>query len=429
MTFALCLAAHLATVGLAPPADWSQFRGPALDGVSPDTGLLKSWHEGGPPKVWSVTGLGGGYSSVSVSGGLIYGTGQMPDGKQHVFALKESDGSPVWSTPFAGKVNVGYGEGPRGTPTIADGRVYAVGMGGELACLDAATGKEVWSKNFVKDFGGNVPGWGYTESVFVADGRVYATPCSKKAAMVALDAKTGDTVWTATVDSPGGAGGYASMVPAEVGGVKMLINLLGKSGGVAAFRADTGKLLWQYAGVMNGTANIPSVLVSGDLIFCSTGYGDGGAALLKMTASNDGVTVKELKKYKAGELQNHHGGMVAIKGTIYLGHAHSQGFPAAVDFATGKILWKQQKGALGGQGSAALVAADGRLIFRYQNGVVALVEANPGEFVAVSSFKIPDPSGKPSWAHPAISGGKLYLRDQDRLHCYDLRATRAGVDR
>ena len=425
MPLTLCLVSLLLA---APPdsaagaTDWPQFRGPARDGVSADRGLLTSWPTEGPKKLWTATGLGGGYSSVSVVGGVMYSTGLKSDGQEHLFARAESDGHELWSTPIAEKKQVGYGEGPRSTPTFAAGRVYAVSMGGTLACLSAADGKLVWSKDYVKDFGGSVQSWGYSESVLVDDGQVICTPCSKTAAMVALDAKTGETVWTATVKDPGGAGGYASAVKATLGGVPMYINLLGKSGGVVAVHAKTGKVLWQYNRIMNGTANIPSVLVKGDLVFASTGYGDGGAALLKMTAAGSGVTVEEIKYYKSGELQNHHGGMVVVGGTIYFGHGHNQGFPAAVDFATGEILWKETKPTSGGQGSAAAVAADGMVVLRYQNGVVAMFKANPKEFEAVSSFKIPEPSKQPSWPHPAIANGKLYLRDQDKLHCFDLKA-------
>ena len=425
MSLTLCV---LSLLLVAPPdaaagaGDWPQFRGPNRDGVSAETGLLKAWPTEGPKKLWTVPGLGGGYSSVAVVGGTIYSTGLKPDGQEHLFALAASDGHELWSTPIAAKQKVGYDEGPRSTPTVADGRVYAVSMGGTLACVSAADGKPVWSKSYVKDFGGSVQAWGYSESVLVDDGKVYATPCSKVAAMVALDAKTGETVWKATVKDAGGAGGYASAVKATVGGVPMVINLLGKSGGVTAFHATTGKVLWQYARIMNGTANIPSVLVNGDLVFCSTGYSDGGAALLKMTANGTQVSVQEMKYSKANDLQNHHGGMVAVGGTIYFGHGHNQGYPAAVEFATGEVLWKESKPTSGGQGSAAIVAADGLIVLRYQNGVVASFKANPKEFEPVSSFKIPEPSGKPSWQHPVIANGKLYLRDQDKLHCFSLKA-------
>ena len=405
------------------PGDWPQFRGPNRDGASSEKGLLQKWPADGPPKLWTKTDLGGGYSTVSVVGGVIFGSGKMSDNQEHVWALDEKTGDLKWSTPFSEAKKVGYGEGTRSTPTYANGFVYVVSMEGTLACLDATTGKLVWKKSYTKDFGGSVQNWGYSESVLVDDGKVIGTPASKSAAMVALDAKTGDTIWQTPVANPGTASGYASPIKAELGGVPMYINLLGKAGGVIAVHAKTGKLLWQYNRIMNGTANIPSPLVKGDLVFCSTGYGDGGSALLKMTVEGDTVGVKELKYYKSGELQNHHGGMVAVGDTIYFGNGHNQGKPAAVDFNTAAINWAETRGAGGGDQSAAIAYADGMLYFRYQNAVIALVKADPKEFTLVSSFKIPQPSGKASWPHPTIANGKLFIRDQDKLHCFDLHAS------
>ncbi|MGL6072802.1 MAG: PQQ-binding-like beta-propeller repeat protein [Fimbriiglobus sp.] len=419
---AFLIAASLQTPVLLPaPADWPQFRGPNRDGVSHETGLLKSWPETGPTKLWTVTKMGGGYSTVSVVGDTIYATG-LRDKSEDLFAL-DLKGEPKWSYSMTKDAKkVGYGEGPRSTPTVANGKVYAVSMGGELVCVDAKSGEKIWSKNYVTDFEGKIQAWGYSESVLVDEGFVIGTPCSKAHAMVALDANTGELKWSAKVPDAGGAGGYSSPMSAKVGDIPLYINLLGKSGGVVGVHAKTGKVLFQYTKIMNGTANIPNVIVFGDSVFASTGYGDGGSALLKLSASGDKVEVKEVKYYRANELQNHHGGMVQVNGTVFLGHAHNQGFPAAVDLSTGEINWKQQQGALGGDGSGAIAYADGMIYIRYQNGKVVLLEANPKEFKPVSSFTIPDKSGKPSWPHPTISGGKLYIRDQDKLHCFDLTA-------
>jgi outer membrane protein assembly factor BamB len=415
---ALCLAP--AAELKAKPTDWPQFRGPNRDGFSPETGLLKKWPANGPPKVWTAAGRGAGYSSVSVVGGMIFGTGKT-DGRESIWALDEATGEPKWATPFTTSGEAERGDGPRSTPTYAAGKVYAVGSDGTLACADAATGKLLWSKSYTKDFGGTVQHWGYCESVLVDDGKVIGTPCSASAAMVALNADTGEVIWKTAVARPGDAGGYASAVKAEVGGVPMYVNLLGQSGGVVGVHAETGKLLWQYARVMNGTANIPSPVVKGDLVFASTGYG-AGAALLQMVPSGGSVTVKELKRHSGGELQNHHGGMVPVGDYIYLGSQHNRGFPACVEFKTGEIKWAQQRGAGRGDGSAATAAADGMLYFRYQNGVMALIKADPEQFELVSSFQLPERSRSPSWPHPAIANGKLYIRDQDKLLCFDIKA-------
>jgi outer membrane protein assembly factor BamB len=400
--------------------DWPQWRGPNRDGVSAETGLLQEWPKGGPPKAWTVKGCGSGYASVVVAEGFIYGGGRK--GKQDcVWCLNEKDRSEVWNTPFADADQGSKEEGVRGTPTVAGGRVYCVSGGGVLACLDAKTGKELWKKSYVKDFGGGVQSWGYCDSVLVDGDAVICTPCASKAAVVALKAKDGEVIWQTEVKKAGGAGGYASPVKMTVGKTDTYVTLLGKDGGVVGVDAKTGKPLWQYTRIMNGTANIPTPVVKGDLVWCSTGYGDGGSALLQVKESGGKFEAKELKYYKSNELQNHHGGMVLVGDHVYLGNAHNSGHPACVEFKTGKIAWKEEKGAGGGNGSGSVVYADGCLYFRYENAKVALVKADPKEFKLLGSFDIPDKSGAPSWQHPVVANGKLYLRDQDKLHCFDVK--------
>lgn len=408
----------LSATAVASAADWPRWRGVNNDGVSKETGLLKTWPKDGPKLEWTAPGCGAGYSSVVVSGGVIYGTGAV-SGKDVAWAKKESDGSPLWSTPFAQKDR---GEGPNSTPTFHNGKVYVLNCGGELACLDARSGKVDWRVNYQKDLGGRMmSGWGYSESVLIDGDKLICTPGGDRAAVAALKPATGEVIWKSEVTNAGGAG-YASPVKAVIGGVPMYITLLGKSGGVVAVHADTGKLLWRYTKVSNGTANIPTVVVRNDLVWCSTGYGDGGSALLRVKAANGSASVEEVVHYSSGELQNHHGGMVLVGDYLYFGHAHNQGHPACVEFKTGEIKWKEKKGAAGGGGSAAVVYADGMLYYRYENAQVVLVEANPDGLKVAGSFKIPNASGSPSWQHPVIANGKLYLRDQDKLHCFDVKA-------
>ncbi|MBA4191166.1 MAG: polyvinylalcohol dehydrogenase [Planctomycetaceae bacterium] len=403
-------------------ADWPQWRGPDRTGISKETELLKAWPKDGPPVAWTVKGCGKGFSSIAVAGGTIYGTG-LVDGKEVVWAKKEADGTALWSEPFAdnGKPG-GPSDGPNAAPVVSAGKVYALSSGGELACLDAKGGKVVWSKSFKKDFGGRMmSGWGYSETPLIDGDKLICTPGNDKAAVVALNKDTGKEIWKSEIKGTGGAG-YASPIKTEVSGVPMYITLLGKTGGVVAVHADTGKLLWQYAKINNGTANIPTVVTRDDLVWCSTGYGDGGSALLKMKADGKAeVSITEITRYKSGELQNHHGGMVLVGEYVYFGNAHNNGHPACVEFKTGEIKYKESKGAAGGGGSAAVMYAEGMLYYRYDNGVFALIEANPEGMKLVSSFKEQERSGKPCWAHPVIANGKLYLRDQDKLVCYTVK--------
>lgn len=417
LPFALLLAA-----GPDAGGDWPQFRGPRRDGTSPETRLLGTWPAAGPPKVWTVPGCGGGYSSVAVVGGVVYGSGLMPDKQEHVWALDAATGKPKWSTPFApGVPDTGVGGGPRSTPTVSGGVVYAVGAAGALAALDAATGKVLWAKDTVKDFGAGVPHFGFSESVLVHDGKVIITPGAKAAAFVALDARTGAEVWRTKLDrAAGGGGGYSSPVVATFDGVPVVMNLVGAEVGTVFADARTGELLATHRRAVTHMAAVPSPVTSGDRVLVSSGYSDGGAVVLKVGAAAGKLKVEAVKDFPSRELLNHHGGIVVVDDHAYLGHGQGQGHPACVDLKTGAVKWQENRGALGGEGSAATLAADGKLIFRYQNGVVALLKADPAAFTPLGAFKLPDPSGQPQWAHPALARGVLYLRDQDKLHAYRL---------
>jgi outer membrane protein assembly factor BamB len=403
----------------ASPNDWPQWRGQNRDAVSKETGLLKKWPDSGPVVVWKATGLGGGYSTPSVAGGKVFGMSY--DGEDEVvWAISEKNGSPLWKTKIAAKVKAGYNEGSRSTPTIDGDLLYCVGMGGDLVCLKTATGELVWQKNYAKDFKGRMmSGWGFSESPLVDGDNVICTPGGDTAALACLNKKTGATVWTAAVPMGGGAG-YSSIVKAQVGQTKMYITLLGKSSGVVAVDASNGNLLWKYNKVANGTANIPTVIVRDNFVFCATGYG-AGAAVLKMTEESTGsVKADEVIFHPGKELQNHHGGMVLVGDHVYLGNAHNNGFPTCVEFKTGKIVWHEDRGP--GTGSAAIAYADGMIYLRYQNGVMALIKADPAKYELVSTFKLPDQSGKASWPHPVIANGKLFIRDQDKMVCFDLKS-------
>jgi len=228
----------------------------------------------------------------------------------------------------------------------------------------------------------------------------------------------GKTVWMSEIAGHGGAG-YSSIIKAKLGKTTMYATLLGKAGGAVAVNAADGKLLWKYAKMSNGTANIPTMLIRDEYVFTATGYG-AGAAVLKMKETSSGIDVEEVIFHPGKTLQNHHGGMVLVGDHVYLGHAHNNGFPTCVEFKTGTIKWQEERGP--GTGSAAIAAADGMIYLRYQNGVMALIEANPTKYNLVSSFKLPEPSSSPSWPHPVIANGKLIIRDQEKLMSFDIKA-------
>jgi outer membrane protein assembly factor BamB len=287
------------------------------------------------------------------------------------------------------------------------------------------SGEKIWSKSFSRDFGGKMmSGWGYSESPLIDGERLLCTPGGKDAMIVALNKSNGEEIWRAAVPELGDRGNdgaaYSSIVISHGAGVKQYVQLVGK--GLIGIRAADGEFLWNYNDIANGTANIPTPLVDGDFVFCSTGYGT-GSALLKLTKDGDGVKAEEQYFLDGNKLQNHHGGMLLINGYVYCGHAHNNGFPICVKMQSGEIVWGgNQRGE--GSGSAAITYADGHLIFRYQNGQLALIEATPTGYHLKGSFKPAFQQGE-SWAHPVVANGRLYLREQNRLMCYDLRQDKA----
>ncbi|MCH8921890.1 MAG: PQQ-like beta-propeller repeat protein [Planctomycetes bacterium] len=398
-------------------ADWPQWRGPARDGHSSETGLFDSWGEKGPELAWQAKGLGGGHSGVSVAGGKIFTSGNQKDG-QAIVAISAADGKKLWSTTITSSVPRHGSRGARTTPSVDGERLYVVTSNGSIAALSTTSGKVLWQKDFIKEWKGQMmSGWGFSESPLVDGDRVLCTPGGPEAGIVALDKVTGKEIWRSKIGGGGRKGaGYSSIVISNGGGVKQYVQLMGK--GVVGVRASDGKHLWTYKKVANGTANISTPIVTGDYVFASTGYGT-GSVLLKLKATGDGgVEAEEEYFLKANVLQNKHGGMVLVDGYIYCGHGNGSGMPICVELKTGKVAWGPQSDPR--RGETSVIYADGHIVYRFQNGEVALVEATPKGFKEKAVFKPVFRQGQ-SWAHPAIADGKLYLREQDRLMCYKLK--------
>ncbi len=413
--------------------DWSQWRGQERDGKSGDTGLLQAWPEGGPPLLWKVDGLGAGYSSLAVADNRIYTLGDLEaDGDlaagQYAIALTRT-GELLWRTRV-GSVHQDSRPGPRSTPTLAGDRLYFVTTDGDVICLDAATGKERWRRSLIQDFNGYMMKamgsyeWRSSESPLVDGDRVVVTPGHIEALMVALNADTGEEIWRTQGRRLGPIGadgaGYSSAIVSEAAGTRQYVQLVGR--GLIGVEAATGKLLWGYNRVASDIANIATPVVQGDYVLASAGYGT-GSALVKIRRDGETFHADEVYFLEANVMQNHHGGLILHEGTVYTGTGHNKGFPLAVDFMTGKVTWGPERNA--GQDSAAIAYADGRLYFRYRDGRMILIEANPKAYVERGSFMIPDVEMQ-SWSQPVISGGQLLLREQDHLYCYDLRMPAAS---
>jgi outer membrane protein assembly factor BamB len=309
--------------------------------------------------------------------------------------------------------------GPRSTPTIDGDSAYAIGTEGDLVCVDVQSGNVKWSKSLPDDFDGLFMAvWKFSESPLVDGNRLICTPGGPEATMVALDKRNGNLIWKCVMPELGEKGadgaGYSTAVVAEICGIRQYVQMLGR--GVIGVEAETGRFLWGYNRVANNVANVTSPLVRGDYVFASTAYNT-GSVLLKIVPEGDSLQAEEVYFLGPRDFQNHHGGIVLVGDHIYGGHAPNRGDPTCIEFGTGKIAWKQRAPA---RGSAAVLYADGHLIFRYDRGEILLIEASPEELKIKGRFEPPMAEG-PGWAHPVIHKGKLYLRHDDWLLCYDVR--------
>jgi outer membrane protein assembly factor BamB len=404
MLVALVIGAGGITIGQAPAGlDWPQWRGPERTGVSKETGLLAQWPKSGPPLVWSAGDLGAGYGSVAVVGDLVYVQG-LRGGRSVVTALGRTDGKMAWRAELGRGGNNDRGSGPRGTPTVEGDRVYALTESGDLAALRA--GDVIWKRNILTDFGGGNIAWLISESPLIDGNNVIVTPGGRGAGMVALDKMTGKTVWI--TKELNDEAGYSSVIAADVQGVRTLMTLTGNAG--IGVRAADGKLMWRYQRPANQTANAATPVYADNKVFYASGYNTGGGLLdLRVT---DGM-VRAQEVYFTRDMQNHHGGMVLVNGYLY---GFNNSILTCLEFATGKLMWRDRS-----VGKGALTVADGRLYIVGEDHVVGLADATPEGYKERGRFTIRD-QGLPSWAHPVVSGGRLYIRNQGTLASYDVRA-------
>ncbi len=389
---------------------WPGWRGPLRTGVSGDTKLLPRWGKAGPRLLWQTTALGIGFSSPAISRGRIYVLGTRND-KEHLFVLDAVHaGKELWSAEIGPLLQTDSQRfmGPRSTPTVDGDRIYALGSEGDLVCL-GHDGKVRWRKHLVRDFQGQRGPWGYSESPLIDHDVVVCTPGGPGATMVALNKKSGAVLWKASVANGSGAA-YASAIVAEVGNVRQYIQFL--AGCLVGIRASDGKLLWSYSGVQGSFHCATPVFHDGHVFITASGQPPNqGGALLALTAAKDGVSAREV--YRNTKLASYLGGAVLVNGTLY---GTSDSSLVCIDFKTGKTNWQSV-----GVGPGGIIAADGHLYIRGDNGTMALATASPVRYDEKSRFQPPHLSKIATRAAPAIADGKLYLRDQEALLCYDLR--------
>jgi outer membrane protein assembly factor BamB len=361
-------------------ADWPQWRGPDRDGISKETGLLKTWPKGGPELVWTFDKAGTGYAGPAVVGGKLYTMGAR-DKTEYVFAL-DAKGQELWSVKIADMYdfeNNAWSGGPNATPTVDGGLVFALGSQGELVCV-TTDGKERWRKDLRKDLGGQVNaigggddnmGWGFSWSPLVDGDNLICTPGGPQGLLAALNKKTGEVVWRSKDVKEQAT--YTSPILATIGGVKQVIQMTQE--GVVGVAPKTGDVLWYF----KRENPFPDVVCSapvcrGDLVYIS-GWG-GGCDLIKVEP--DGKKFKATGVYHEAKIANRIGGLVLVGDYLY-GYHEDQRW-ACQEFRTGAIKWESGRNALS-PGLGTLTAADGRLYClseRNKKGLVGLLEPTPG---------------------------------------------------
>lgn len=416
-----CLAAAVAVVlaavvlvaaGESPAADpaaapsWPEFHGAGRTNVSPDKGLLKQWPEGGPPLVWKYSECGEGYSGVSIADGMVFTAGYI-GGKETVLAL-DMDGKLLWKAPN-GEAWSGPSPGSRTTPTFSEGVLYQMSAAGRLAAFEAKTGKPVWAVDLVAQFGAKFGVWAAAENVIVDADKVLCMPGGPKGRVVALDKRSGKTLWANTEIEHTAA--YCSPLIVAYRGVRQLVTMTQKS--VVAVEVETGRLVWQAPFVPKSPQNALTPVFHDGQVFVACGHWSGGTVLKVDPEAKTASTVWFRK-----ELDNCHGGAMFIDGRLY-GSACRQGGKDfyCVDFLTGKTIKTDAT-----LGKVGITMADGMMYCLNHQGKVSLLALGPEGFRIVSQFDLKRRPENYYLAHPVVCGGRLYLRGGPDLYVYDVRA-------
>lgn len=390
--------------------EWPQFQGPRGENRSADVGLLQTWPEGGPPLAWRAAGLGEGYSSVVIGGGRIFTAGNIAGNT--VLTALDLTGKQIWQA----KNGRGYDRsfpGSRGTPTLDGDRVYHLNGDGDVGCFDRASGKMLWTVNMIKQFDGVIPQWGLAESVLIDGDRAIVCPGGKEIAMVALDKRTGKTVWTCR--GAGDPPGYDTATLVDYAGLRQIVTMTGKS--VIGVGAESGKLLWRYEREAPYNVNVSTPIYRDGHIAIFTTWGR-GATLLKLNVAGNSCSVE--KVWHNPKMDPEHGGLVLLGDHVF-GHAdgnHKKRQWACMEWKTGELTFLDD--GLPGH-SGATTYADGRLYLLGERGEAALQVPNPKEFQLAGRFKLPKESDGPYWARPVVCGGFFFVRHGPSLYAYDVR--------
>lgn len=373
-------------------AYWTDFRGPRRDGLYDQMPILTKWPPQGPERLWRKP-IGGGYASFVVAGGKAFTIEQRRD-QEVVAAYDVASGSEVWSHGWSAFFQESMGgDGPRATPTWHDGRIYALGAEGELRCLDAQTGRRIWSKNILSDNGAENLHWGMSAAPLVVDDKVIVLPGgSGGKSVVAYNRLTGEPIWKALDDKAA----YVSPIVATLAGARQIVVVTGSR--VAGLTIDKGTLLWEFPWITSNDINSAQpVIIDADRFIISAGYGH-GAALVRVVKSGDSFTAREI--WQNTRMKNKFSSSVLHEGHIY---GLDEAILTCLNVETGEQKWKG-----GRYGFGQIILASGHIIVAAENGDVALVRATPDRHEELVRFSAIE--GK-TWNHPVIADGILLVRN------------------
>jgi outer membrane protein assembly factor BamB len=397
--------------------DWPQWRGPNRDGVSKETGLNLDWTAKKPQLLWTFRDAGAGYTAPVIVGNTLYSQGA-GGGTDFAFALDTRTGKLIWKQSLGKQYIMDRGDGPRGSVTVDGDKLYLIRGSGQVHCLSAADGKTIWSKDFRTDLGGNIMSrtdWGFSESPLVDGNLVICTPGGSNGTLAALDKATGKVVWRSKEYTD--LGGYSSPIVAVIDGVRQYIQLTRQ--GVVGVSAKDGKLLWSAKVAGNNTAAIPTPVYRDNIVYVTSGYGSGCAAL-RISKKGEAFTADVIYSNKV--MINHHGGVVLVGDHIY-GYSDGPGW-VCQNFKTGESVWTHK---VAEPGKGAVLSVGGRLLcLDERTGSLTVALASPDGWKEFGRLGIPQRTTVPSmdkrvWTHPVVSNGKLYLRDHDLVFCFDLK--------
>ena len=398
------------TIAAQNSKEWPCFHGSDRSNKSTETGLLKEWPKTGPQLLFTISGLGEGYSSVISAGGFLYTEGRIGD--QTAAFCFDLTGKQVWKKTCGKAWNTSLSwastyVGSRSTPTFDNGTLYLLGEGGRLTALDAKTGNEIWSKELTFVFDAPIPDYGYAESVLIEGDNLYVRPVGKKAYLACLNKKNGETIWMCNEIK--GREGYSSFIIKDFGGFHQVIGSSGNS--YFGVEAKSGKLLWNVDFANQRDLNVADAISYNEYVFVSSGYGK-GSMLFKLKSAGKGLTTEKI--WESDLMDNHHGGVILHNGYLYGSGTNKRGW-FCLDFMTGKQMWNTN-------GKGSITFADGMVYTLDERGTMKLVRATPEKYECTGEFSVPKGGDSMYWAHPVVCGGRLYIRHGDKLFAYDIKA-------